>query len=156
VTTSTRPKKGILKRDKVAKKIRLKWEPESKLEKVKIFKSGDEPDAQPVTDEEYYKIQNEILKNPNYKYHEDMRTREVNMEKENMSKARDKGKMNKVQLTKMLPQMQWRRPMELKAFQDNLENENIKGTESTEKLIINSLIGKILGVTYFRVKIILF
>jgi hypothetical protein len=136
-----------------------RWEPESKLEKVKIFKQLDEPNAAAVTDEEYHKIQTEILKNPNYKYLEDMRSREVNMEKEGIGKARDKFKINRELLCKMVPQVQWRRPigkfiylnLELKAFQENLENENIRGTESTEKGIINSLIGKILGVTYFRV-----
>jgi hypothetical protein len=73
------------------------------------------------------------------------------MEKEGVNKARDKGKLNRELLFKMMPQMQWKRPIELKAFQDNLETENRRGSESTEKMIIDSLISKILGVTYFRV-----
>ena len=77
------------------KKIKVRWEAESKIEKVKIFKMHDEPEAYAVTDEEYQKIQLEILKNPNYKYLTDMRSKEINMEKENMSKAREKSKMAK-------------------------------------------------------------
>jgi hypothetical protein len=80
------------------------------MEKTKIFKLTDEPNAGPVTEEEYQKIQLEILKNPNYKYLEDMRSKEINMEKENMSKARDKTKNTKELLYKMVPQMNLRRP----------------------------------------------
>jgi hypothetical protein len=65
----------------------------------------------PITDEEYHKIQNEIMRNPNYKYSSDMKTREINMEKENMNKARDKNKLNRDILFKMMPQIQWRRPL---------------------------------------------
>jgi hypothetical protein len=83
-----------------------------------------------------------------------MRLKEVNMEKENMSKARDKTKLTKDLLYKMVPQMILRRPysgilnikIELK-----VDEEIIKGSESVERQIINSLIQKILGVTYFRV-----
>jgi hypothetical protein len=80
------------------------------MERVKIFKLTDEPNAGPVTEEEYQKIQLEILKNPNYKYLEDMRSKEINMEKENMSKARDKTKNTKDLLYKMISQINLRRP----------------------------------------------
>ena len=83
---------------------------EDKLEKVKVFKLTDEVEAAPVTEEEYKKIQNEILKNPNYKLMNDMRSKEINMEKENLSKAREKNKITKDILTKMIPSMQWIRP----------------------------------------------
>jgi hypothetical protein len=39
-----------------------------------------------------------------------MRSREVNMEKEGVSKTRDKTKLNKELLSKMMPQIQWRWP----------------------------------------------
>jgi hypothetical protein len=77
---------------------------------VKIFKLTDEPNAGPITEEEYQKIQLEILKNPNYKYLEDMRLKEVNMEKENMNKARDKTKNARDILYKMTPQIILKRP----------------------------------------------
>jgi hypothetical protein len=83
-----------------------------------------------------------------------MRLKEVSMEKENMSKARDKTKITKDLLYKMVPQMILRRPF-LGLFIINTElkvdEETIKGSESVERQIINSLIQKILGVTYFRV-----
>jgi hypothetical protein len=83
---------------------------EEKLEKVKVFKLTDEVEAPPVTEEEYKKIQIEILKNPNYKLMNDMRSKEINMEKENLSKVREKNKITKDILTKMIPSMQWIRP----------------------------------------------
>lgn len=89
----------------------LRWEPESRIEKVKIFKLIDEPNAPAITEEEYQKIQIEILKNPNYKFLEDMRSKEVNMEKENINKARDKSKYAQDILNKMIPQMPWQHPL---------------------------------------------
>ena len=121
---------------------------------MKIFKLTDEPNAGPVTEEEYQKIQLEILKNPNYKYLEDMRLKEVNMEKENMNKARDKTKNARELLYKMTPQMIMKRPFYGKNITNielNVQEETVKGSESVERQIINSLIQKILGVTYFRV-----
>jgi hypothetical protein len=92
------------------KKIRIRWEMEERLEKVKIFKLTDEVEAPAVTEEEYQKIQIEILKNPNYKFLNDMRSKEINMEKENLSKAREKNKATKDILYKMIPSMPWTRP----------------------------------------------
>lgn len=83
---------------------------------MKVFKLTDEPNAPNITEEEYQKIQVEILKNPNYKYMEDMRLREINMEKENMNKVRDKSKHTKDLLNKMIPQMQFRRPISKNKF----------------------------------------
>jgi hypothetical protein len=80
------------------------------IEKVKIFKLTDEPSAADITEDEYRKIQMEILKNPNYKFVEDMRSREVNMEKENMNKAKERGKLALEKLAKMVPQTAWRIP----------------------------------------------
>jgi len=51
-----------------------------------------------------------MLKNPNYKYLEDMRLKEINMEKENIGKARDKTKIIKELLAKMVPQISWKKP----------------------------------------------
>jgi hypothetical protein len=80
------------------------------IEKVKIFKLTDEPSAADITEDEYRKIQMEILKNPNYKFVEDMRSREVNMEKENMNKAKERGKLALEKLAKMVSQTAWRIP----------------------------------------------
>lgn len=148
-------KRGILKKISVRKgekRIRVRWEAESKMEKVKIFKMYDEPEAPAITDEEYHKIQLEVLNNPNYKYQTDMRSKEINMEKENMSKAREKSKLAKDILFRMVPQMSWKRPFEIKISQSHDEDCTplIEGSESEEKLIIDSLCQKILRVIYFR------
>lgn len=120
----------------------------------------DEPNAQAITDEEYQKIQIEILKNPNYKYMEDMRLKEINMEKENINKARDKSKNAQDVIFKMNAEIPWRHPYGKDKFSlllelaTNADNEflTLKGSESEEMYNINNLIGKILGITYFRVK----
>jgi hypothetical protein len=155
--------RGILKKPEMRnqKKIRVRWEPDTKLEKVKIFKLTDDVVSPAVTEEEYQEIQFKILKNPNYIYLSDMRSKEIHMEKENMSKAREKSKMAKDILARMIPQMPWVRPYELKIPTTNTCNDDVeydyesdthpgKGTESEEKHIINALCGKILSVTYFR------
>lgn len=59
---------------------------------MKIFKSTDEPNAPSITDEEYLRIQQEVLMNPQVFKLEDIRTKEVKMEKPRV------------------PQMEWRRP----------------------------------------------
>jgi len=92
------------------KKQKVRFELEERLERVKIFKLTDEVQAPAVTEEEYQKIQIEILKNPNYKFLNDLRSREINMEKENLSKAREKNKITKDILYKMIPNMPWTRP----------------------------------------------
>ncbi len=98
------------KGDKKDKKVRVRWEIDHLIEKVKIFKMTDEVSAPAVTEEEHIRIQTEILKNPNYKYLTDIRSREINMEKENNSKARERLKNAKESLYKMAPSMQWVRP----------------------------------------------
>jgi len=65
-----------------------RFENEVKLENIKIFKLTDEPNAAAISEDEYEKIQKEIMNNPNYKFIEDMRLREVNMEKENNKKVK--------------------------------------------------------------------
>jgi len=141
---------------KIEKRIKVKWESESRIEKVKIFKMIDEPEQPAITEEEYHKIQMEILKNPNYKYSTDMRSKEVNMEKDIMSKARERSKKVKDSLHHMVPQISWRRPYDLKPVnqieisEGDFTHTNTKGSESEEKQIINSLCQKILSVTYFR------
>lgn len=124
-----------------------------RIERVKIFKMTDEPNAPALSEEEYQKIQQEILKNPHNSFTMDLRMREVTMEKDYMSKVREKSKNAKDILFRMIPQMPWRRPYEIKIpINENIECENniYKGSESEEKLIIESLCKKILGVTYFR------
>lgn len=171
--TNSVVKKSILKKtdtskksDVNGKKQKIRWENDSKIEKVKIFISNDEPGAGEVTEEQYKKIQLEILSNPNYKYSSDLRSKEIHMEKENMSKAREKSKMAKEILKRMVPQMNWRRPYEIKINSsvsnipnihsqvDEDENELPfylqKGSESEEKQMIDILCQKILSVTYFR------
>jgi hypothetical protein len=163
--TTSVVKKSILKKPDLSKKSdikkqKIRWEAESKMEKVKIFISNDEPGAGDVTEEQYRKIQMEILSNPNYKYSSDLRSKEINMEKENMSKAREKSKMAKEILKRMVPQMNWRRPNEIKINSNSHsqvnEDENElpfymqKGSESEEKQMIDILCQKILSVTYFR------
>lgn len=98
------------KLSKKDKKQKVRFELEERLERVKIFKLTDEVEASAVTEEEYQKIQIEILKNPNYKFLNDLRSREINMEKENLSKAREKNKITKDILYKMIPKMAWTRP----------------------------------------------
>lgn len=168
--TTSVVKKSILKKTDMSKKSdvnvkkqKIRWENDSKIEKVKIFISNDEPGAGEVTEEQYKKIQLEILSNPNYKYSSDLRSKEIHMEKENMSKAREKSKMAKEILKRMVPQMNWRRPYEIKINSsisnmhtqvDEDENELPfylqKGSESEEKQMIDILCQKILSVTYFR------
>jgi hypothetical protein len=88
------------------------------------------------------------------------------MEQENMSKAKEKSKMEKEIVKRMVPQMNWRRPNEIKinssisnisnihAQVDEDENELPfylqKGSESEEKQMIDILCQKILSETYFR------
>ena len=103
-------KKGILKNNpekKMKKKRRIRWENEVKIEKVKIFKLTDEPNAPEISEEEYDKIQQEILKNPNRAIEDmrDMRSREVNMEKENMNRVREKSNKTKELLIQMIPKI---------------------------------------------------
>lgn len=45
-----------------------------------------------------------------------MRSREVNMEKENINKARDKSKIAKELMNKMIPQMGWFPPLGIIEF----------------------------------------
>lgn len=141
---------GILKKaNKMAnsEKRRIRWEPESKMEKVKIFKMTDEPNAGPVTEEEYRKIQLEIAKNPHYKLVEDIRLREINMEKENINKQREKSKNAKEILYRMVPQMKWRKPYVL----DKGKDYDVAEPElSEEKQLVSALTQKVLGVTYFK------
>ncbi len=152
-------KKSILKKvepgKKIEKKAKVKWESEIRMERVKIFKSTDEPSANEVSEEEYRRIQLELMKNPDHVYLKDIRLKEIRLEKENMSKAREKSKQAKEILMKMIPQMAWRRPYELKVSSMEMENDDyptfkMRGRESEEKQMVNILCQKILSVTYFR------
>eukprot|EP00340_Litonotus_pictus_P012783 CAMPEP_0170536774 /NCGR_PEP_ID=MMETSP0209-20121228/102334_1 /TAXON_ID=665100 ORGANISM="Litonotus pictus, Strain P1" /NCGR_SAMPLE_ID=MMETSP0209 /ASSEMBLY_ACC=CAM_ASM_000301 /LENGTH=630 /DNA_ID=CAMNT_0010838175 /DNA_START=1593 /DNA_END=3485 /DNA_ORIENTATION=+ len=123
----------------------IKWEDYS-LEKVKIFKLTDEPDCADITEEEYNKIQEELKTNPKYRILEDMRLKEINMEKENMNKARDKVKIAQEALLKMIPQMFFKSLKEISKGEDFDQAEE----ESTEKKLIKELNNNSLAVNYYK------
>lgn len=51
------------------------------LEKVKIFKKTDEPNAPNISHEEYLKIQQEVALNPHIFKNEDIRMKDIKMDK---------------------------------------------------------------------------
>ena len=148
--------KGILKKnidnDKNSKKkIKIRWENDNRIEKVKIFKLTDEPNASEVTEEEFEKIQQEILKNPHRVFEDmrDMRSREINMEKENINKVREKSNKTKEMLYQMIPRLPFTVLYELKL--DDNDFQLAESLESLEKDEIKSIIQKTFAVKYFRV-----
>jgi hypothetical protein len=130
------------------KKPKIRFEDDRLLEKIKIFKLSDEPDCNEVSEEEYIKIQKEILSNPNYRnLVADMRMREISMEKENINKAKDKLKLAKESLKNMIPQAF------SKPFKEVFRGENYDladSTKSTEKLAIKIMNGNCLAVNYYK------
>lgn len=81
-----------------------------------------------------------------------MRSKEISMEKINMSKARDKIKYAKEILAKMAPMIKIQTPFEIKInkSEENEEEFIVRGSESEQKEMIDILCQKILSVTYFR------
>ena len=136
------------------KKVKIRWEPEAKIEKIKIFKLTDEPDAPEVSEEEYDKIQQEILKNPHRVFEDmrDMRSREINMEKENINKVREKSNKTKEILYQMIPRLPFTVLYELKLEENDCQLAD--SSESIEKDEINSIVQKTFAVKYFRVILI--
>lgn len=51
------------------------------MEKVKIFKMTDQPNAPEISEEEYENIQQEVSKNPQKYRIEEMRERDIKMDK---------------------------------------------------------------------------
>jgi hypothetical protein len=123
------------------------------LEKVKIFKLTDEPNAPNITDEEYQQIQREILKDPTRSYLGDMKLRESNLEKENLFKVKEKMKTAKDLFERMVPEIRISHPMEIYIESPYEEGEDIeeKIVESKEKEKIYQFLNKILMTTYFKV-----
>jgi len=148
--------KGILKKTlenekNQKKKVKIRWESDNRIEKIKIFKLTDEPNAPEVTEEEYERIQQEILKNPHRVFEDmrDMRSREINMEKENINKVREKSNKTKEILYQMIPRLPFTILYELKI--DDNDNQLAEPKESLEKEEINQIIQKTFAVKYFRV-----
>jgi hypothetical protein len=81
------------------------------LEKVKVFKLTDEPNAGNITEEEYRKIQLELLKDPTRNYLGDMKFRESHMEKENLIREKEKAKIAKEMFEKMAPEIKINKPL---------------------------------------------
>lgn len=81
------------------------------LEKVKVFKLTDEPNAPNITEEEYQKIQQDILKDPTRSYLGDMKFRESHMEKENLIRQKEKEKIAKEMFEKMAPEIKITKPL---------------------------------------------
>lgn len=82
-----------------------------KLEKVKIFKLTDEVNAPNITEDEYQKIQQDLLKDPTRSFLGDMKVRESQMEKENLLREKEKAKIAKEMFEKMTPEIHIRRPL---------------------------------------------
>jgi len=82
-----------------------------KLEKVKIFKLTDEVNAPNITEEEYHKIQQDLIKDPTRSFLENMKVRESHMEKENLLREKEKTKIAKEMFEKMTPEIKIKRPL---------------------------------------------
>jgi hypothetical protein len=125
----------------------IRWVDEEILEKIKVFKLSDEPDCPEISEEEYIRIQNEIKINPNYRIVEDMRLREIHMEKENMNKARDKEKIARETLSQMIPQAF------MKSFKEVIKGDDYDfadSFQSEEKNLIKALCSNSLAVNYYK------
>ena len=81
------------------------------LEKVKIFKLTDEVNAPNISEEEYQKIQQELLKDPTRSFLGDMKFRESHMEKENLLREKEKAKIAKEMFERMTPEIKIYRPL---------------------------------------------
>jgi len=81
------------------------------LEKVKIFKLTDEVNAPDIFEEEYQKIQQDLLKDPTRSYLGDMKFRESHMEKENLLKEKEKARIAKEMFEKITPEIKIIRPL---------------------------------------------
>ena len=95
---------------------------------MKIFKATDPPNAPNISQEEYLKIQQEVAKNPHIYKFEDIKTRDINMDKNQPKKA----------------EIPWRQPLKLM-----IENQIETGKNSKEKIQIKDKCSKLLSVTYF-------
>ena len=124
----------------------LQWD-EKNLEKYKIFKMSDEPNLPELSEEEYNKIQLEVLNNPNYRHIENMRLKEINMEKEKINQVRDKGKTANEVLKKMLPHCEIKQ-LEKVYLDENYDLANSYESKEKESITISNNL--VLAVNYFR------
>lgn len=132
------------------KKRNIKFSDESQIEKVKVFKQTDEPNCPEISEEEFVRIQKEILSKDNYTLVvADVRRKEINMEKENMNKARDKNKLANEALKKMIAQAFFK-PM--KEVDKGKDYDIAESDESTEKALIKTICSNTLAVNYYKEK----
>lgn len=140
----TKQLKSILKKNNTKNMKRIQFD--GKIENCKIFKASDEPNCPEISDEEYIKIQEQVLQNPHYKI-EDMRMREINMEKENMNNLKNKNKLSHDALLVMAPKL-FPNQKDLKQV---IKGDNYISTEviSTESVYIKNLNMTNLMVSYY-------
>lgn len=81
------------------------------MERVKIFKLTDEVNAPDISEEEYLKIQQDLLKDPTRSYLGDMKFRESHMEKENLLREKEKARIAKEMFEKITPEIKIYRPL---------------------------------------------
>ena len=146
INLNLKPAKSILRKPAAMKnKAPIKWE--NGLEKEKVFKMSDEPNCKEITEEEHRKIQQEVLNNPNYRYIEDMKLREINMEKEQMNKQRDRSKLAIEILEKMTSQCNI---SELRVVYKGDDYDKSDSSESREKIILENQNIMTLATNYFK------
>ena len=120
---------------------------EENIERFKIFKMTDEPDCPEPTEDEYMRIQEEARLIPNYKFMENMRLKEINMDKEGMTNKKDKEKAAKESLLKMIPQRFFKSLIEI--YKGD-EYDYADNKDSKEKLIIRNFNNNSLAVCYYK------
>jgi hypothetical protein len=113
----------------------------------KVFKMSDEPSCPEISEDEHRRIQIEVLNNPNYKYIENMKLKEINMEKEAMSKQKDRTKQANEILNRMTSQMNSFRLMKVDKGEEYDKSESY---ESKEKERLNSINLMTLAINYFK------
>lgn len=109
------------------KKPQVQFETEQNLERIKIFKLTDQPNAPNIKWEEYLCIQQEAAANPQKFKIEDMRTKEIKMDH-----LRE-------------PEIEWEPPLKL-SIEANIQ----LGKDSLEKNYIETYCKRILSATYFN------
>ena len=146
INLNLKPAKSILKKPTTIKnKAPIKWI--NDLEKEKVFKMSDEPNCKELTEEEHRKIQQEVLNNPNYRYIQDMKLREINMEKEQMNKQKDRSKLAIEILEKMTSQCYI---SELRVVYKGDDYDKSDSSESREKIILENQNIMTLATNYFK------
>ena len=105
----------------------MQFETEQNLERIKIFKLTDQPNAPNIKWEEYLCIQQEAAANPQKFKIEDIRTKEIKMDH-----LRE-------------PEIEWEPPLKL-----SIEANITPGKDSLEKNYIETYCKRILSATYFN------